>query len=97
MRPILHPRVYSDIDQIMERYERVATPQLADEFYAEVRQFIAAAARNPKRFAVRQRDIRRVNLERFPFHFLFRIVGETVRVLVVRHHRRHPSFGMSRR
>lgn len=97
MRLVLHPRVYSDIDKIMERYERVATPQLADEFYAEVRQFMAAAARNPKRFAIRQHDIRRVNLERFPFHFLFRIVGETVRVLVVRHHRRHPSFGMSRR
>ena len=97
MRLIFHPRVYSDIDKIMERYERVATPQLADEFYAKVRQFMAAAARNPRRFAVRQRDIRRVNLERFPFHFLFRIVGETVRVLVVRHHRRHPSFGMSRR
>ena len=81
----------------MERYERVATRQLADEFYAEVRRLMTAAAENPKRFAVRERDVRRVNLERFPFHFLFRIVGETVWVLVVRHHRRHPSFGMSRR
>ncbi len=42
MRLVLHPRVYSDIDEIMERYERVAAPQLADEFYAEVRQFMAA-------------------------------------------------------
>jgi hypothetical protein len=40
MRLVLHPRVYSDIGEIMERYERVATPQLADEFYAEVRQFM---------------------------------------------------------
>lgn len=97
MRLVLHPQVYSDIDKIMERYERVATRRLADEFYAEVRRFMAAAAKNPKRFAVRMRDIRRVNLERFPFHFLFRIAGETVRVFVVRHHRQHPSYGMSRR
>jgi plasmid stabilization system protein ParE len=97
MRLEVHPRVYSDIDQIMERYERVATRQLADEFYAEVRRLMVAAAKNPKRFAVRERDIRRANLKRFPFHFLFRIVGETVRILVVRHHRRHPSYGMGRR
>jgi plasmid stabilization system protein ParE len=93
MRLVLHPQVYSDVDGIMERYERVASRKLADEFYAELRRFMAAAAKHPKRYSVRERDIRRVNLERFPFHFLFRIVGETVRVLVVRHHRRHPSFG----
>lgn len=97
MRLEVHPQVYSDIDKILERYERVATRQLADEFYAEVRRLMVAAAKNPKHFAVRERDIRRANLRRFPFHFLFRIVGETVRVLVVRHHRRHPSYGMSRR
>jgi toxin ParE1/3/4 len=97
MRLDVHPRVYSDIDKIMERYERVATWRLADEFYAEVRRLMVAAAKNPKRFAVRERDVRRANLKRFPFHFLFRIVGETVRVLVVRHHRRHPSYGMTRR
>jgi hypothetical protein len=28
---------------------------------------------------------------------LFRIAGEQVRVLVVRHHRRHPEFGLRRR
>ena len=96
MRLDVHPRV-SDIDEIMGRYERAATRRLADEFYAEVRLLMVAAAKNPKRFAVRERDIRRANLKRFPFHFLFRIVGETIRVLVVRHHRRHPSYGMSRR
>jgi hypothetical protein len=34
-----------------------------------------------------------VNLQRFPFHFLFRIVGDVVRILVVRHHRRRPTVG----
>jgi plasmid stabilization system protein ParE len=35
--------------------------------------------------------------ERFPFHFLYRIVGERVRILAVRHHRRRPSLGTHRR
>jgi len=97
MELILHPKVYSDIDKIMERYERVATPQLAEEFYAELRRFMAEAAKRPESFSIRERDIRRVNLDRFPYHFLFRIAGDTVRVLVVRHHRRHPSLGIRRR
>jgi hypothetical protein len=30
MRLVLHPKIYSDIDEIREYYERVATRQLAD-------------------------------------------------------------------
>jgi len=54
------------------------------------------AAARPESFLIRERDIRRVNLERFPYHFLFRIVGDLVRILVVRHHSRHPSLGSRR-
>jgi len=96
MRLILHPKVYDDIDRIMAHYEHVATAELADEFYSELRLFMMRAAKSPHLFAVRSPDLRRVNLDRFPYHFLFRIVDETVRILVVRHHRRRPSFGMSR-
>jgi toxin ParE1/3/4 len=97
MRLVLHPQVYSDIDKIMAYYEEVATEHLGDEFYAELRYFMAAAPARPESFAIRERDLRRVNLHRFPYHFLFRIVGDTVRILVVRHHSRHPSLGISRR
>ena len=44
-------------------------------------------AARPESFSIRDRDIRRVNLERFPYHFLFRIVGDTVRILAVRRRR----------
>jgi plasmid stabilization system protein ParE len=97
MRLVLHPKVYSDIDSIMAYYEEVATTELADEFYAELRHFITEAATRPESFAVRERDIRRVNLHRFPYHFLFRIVGDAVRILVIRHHSGHPSLGTGRR
>ena len=97
MRLVLHPKVYSDIDSIMAYYENVATGELADEFYAELRHFMLEAARRPESFAIREGDIRRVNLHRFPYHFLFRTVGDAVRILVVRHHSRHPSLGIGRR
>jgi plasmid stabilization system protein ParE len=97
MRLVLHPNVHSDVDAIMEYYERVASRELADGFYAELRQFMLEAAEWPESFSFRERDLRRVNLHRFPYHFLFRIVGDAVRILVVRHHRRHPSLGIHRR
>jgi plasmid stabilization system protein ParE len=96
MRLVLHPKVYSDIDEIMGYYERVATRQLANEFYAELRYYMQQAAERPESFAIRERDLRRVNLQRFPYHFLFRIAGDVVRILVVRHHRRRPTVGIRR-
>jgi plasmid stabilization system protein ParE len=93
----LHHEVYSDIDKIMDYYEQADIPELGDEFYGELRHFMAEAAERPESFSIRERDIRRVNPQRFPYHFLFRIVGDRVRILVVRHHSRHPSLGIRRR
>ena len=97
MQLVVHPKVYSDIDKIMEYYERIATSELADEFYAELRHYMSEAAKRPETFSIRERDIRRVNLDRFPYHFLFRIVGDIIRILVVRHHIRQPSVAIRRR
>jgi hypothetical protein len=65
MRLVLHPKVYSDIDRIMAYYDEVATPELANEFYAELRHFMREAAMRPESFAIREHAIRRVNLHRF--------------------------------
>ena len=97
MRLVLHPKVYSDIAQVMEYYEQVASADLADEFYAELQRLMREAAKRPESFPIRERDIRRANLRRFPYHFLFRITSHAVRILVVRHHRREPSLGIGRR
>jgi plasmid stabilization system protein ParE len=97
MRLVLHPEVHSDVRTVMEYYERVAGPDLADAFYSELRRFMLEAAERPATFSIRDRGLRRANLRRFPYHFLFRIVGDSVRVLVVRHHRRRPSLGIRRR
>lgn len=94
---VLHPQVYSDVDRIMEYYEKEAGPELADDFYSELRRAMMDAAERPESSAVQTSDIRRVNLQRFPYHFLFRSKGALVRILIVRHNHRHPSFGVHRR
>ena len=92
-----HQQVATDISRIMDYYEGVAGPALADDFYSELRSFFQKAADSPEAYDIRDHGLRRVNLERFPYHFLFRIVRDRVRVLVVRHHRRRPSLGLHRR
>ncbi len=97
MRLELHPLAHSDIARIVDYYKHVGGTDLADEFYSELRSFFDKAANSPEGYAIRERDIRRVNLDKFPFHFLYRVVGGRVRVLAVRHHRRRPSLGLHRR
>jgi plasmid stabilization system protein ParE len=96
MRLEFHKQVASDISRVMDYYENVAGPQLAEEFYTELQFYFQKAADSPESYGVRERDLRRVNLNRFPYHFLFRIVEDRVRVLVVRHHKRRPSLGLGR-
>jgi toxin ParE1/3/4 len=97
MRLDLHSRVAMDIARIMRYYEEVAGDQLADEFYTEVHSRFAAVLQTPEAHRKYSGDLRRVDLTRFPYHFIYRIAGDRVRVLVVRHHRRHPNVGLSRR
>ena len=97
MRLEFHRQIASDISRIMDYYEGVAGLQLANEFYAELRVFFQRAADHSESFGVREHDLRRVNLEKFPYHFLFRIIDDRVRILVVRHHKRQPSLGLRRR
>jgi plasmid stabilization system protein ParE len=97
MQLAFHPSVAADIDRIMAHYEQIGAPHIAERFYAELRSSFLKALAAPRSYAIHSRDLRRVNLERFPHHFLFRIVGNNVRVLVVRHHSRHPSLATTRR
>ncbi len=49
MRLVLHRRVRSDVDEIMDYYARAEHPELADDFYRELRSFLLDAARRPDR------------------------------------------------
>ncbi len=96
MKLELDSKVYLDLIEIMEYYDEEAGTDVAAKFYAEFRQYAKAAVERPYSFP-QHGELRRANLHRFPHHFLYKIVNEiTVRVLVVRHNRRHPDFGLDR-
>lgn len=91
-----HPLVKRDIAEALRYYDEIAA-RLADEFEAEVKAVIEKVAENPHWHHLAGRGFRRVNLPRFPYHVLYEIHAESVRVMHVRHNKRHPDYGMERK
>ena len=97
MRLRLVRKVYSDIESAMDYYLREAGAQIAREFYDEFKRCREIIAAHPESYPVIRTDIRRINFRRFPYHTLYQIVDEGyVKILVVKHDRRDPDFGLNR-
>jgi plasmid stabilization system protein ParE len=90
-----HPAVEGDAAEALRRYDAVSQ-RLGDDFKKELRRVTALAAAQPGRFHLVKPGFHRANLNRFPYHFVYRELADGIRVTLVRHHRRHPSFGMER-
>lgn len=91
-----HPRAASDLNEAVAYYNRQRSG-LGEELRNEVYAAIEQVRGDPLQYATVEHDIRRSLVRRFPYSVLFRLVnGEAIRVLVIRHHRRHPSFGLNR-
>ena len=90
-----HRRVQSDLNAILERYFAVSD-HLGDDFFAEFTAGVAKALANPQFFHFDAGGLRRCNLDRFPYHFLYDIFEGSIRVWVIRHDQQNPGFGMKR-
>jgi hypothetical protein len=91
-----HRAVQNDVTRALEYFDREGGRKLGDRFFAEVQAAKNRIAADPTHFAFFTDDIRRAKLRVFRYHFLFRITRGEIRVLVLRHNRRHPEFGLSR-
>lgn len=96
MKAVLHPRVHSDLVEAMEFYEREGGSKLAADFFGEAEKAIAAVCKRPQSFPVKIDLYRSASIGSFPFHLLFTIEPSHIFVLVVRHDKRHPDFGLDR-
>ena len=90
-----HPLVQRDVTEILVHYHSISVA-LEEAFWLEFIQALASISENPGRHHYDQSGYRRCNLKKYPYHILFRINKDTVVVLVVRHNRRHPKFGVKR-
>lgn len=96
-RVVFHPRVQLDMGDVLQYYSEQGGVALSERFFE---MFVATVDRvrsNPQACHPTSKGMRRMAIKGFPYHLLFRSSKVKIRVLVLRHDKRHPSFGLSRR
>ncbi|MBK1883993.1 type II toxin-antitoxin system RelE/ParE family toxin [Luteolibacter pohnpeiensis] len=84
------------MNAILDYYGREGSPSVANRFFEAFLNTVARAAANPSGFHVIAARYRRANIPGFPYHFLYRSTVKGIRILVLRHDRRHPDYGLRR-
>lgn len=95
MTPRFHPAAEEELLAAMNIGEMRATG-LGRELLLEVRRVVALLAQNPEIGRRLDRHRRRFPLTRFPFGIIYRVDGETLRILALAHRRQRPGFWRGR-
>jgi len=97
MRVEYHPAIERELREIIEYYNK-CTKGLGAEFLNEFERQILKIASMPTLWIIVETDVRRSLMKRFPYVIYFRALkNDVLRVTVVKHQRRHPDYGRSRR
>ena len=92
-----HPATAAELNDAV-RYLNSQRSGLGAELREEITNTINQVKDTPFRYRVVSGEIRRCFVNRFPFSVLYRVINEdTVRILVIRHHRLRSSYGTQRR
>jgi plasmid stabilization system protein ParE len=91
MRRIHHPDAEAELLEAARFYEaRLAG--LGEQFLNEFDRAIARIEATPEAWQKVEDDLRRYVMHRFPYGIYYRVEGEELRILVIKHHSRHPEY-----
>jgi plasmid stabilization system protein ParE len=97
MRVEYHPAVEKELREIINCYNRCSAG-LGSDFLNEFERQVLNIASNPFLWTEIERGVRRALLRRFPYTVYFRVVEiDLLRIIVVKHQRRHPILGAKRK
>ncbi|MBK9215960.1 MAG: type II toxin-antitoxin system RelE/ParE family toxin [Chloracidobacterium sp.] len=97
MRAVLSSAAERDVKRALDYYLREAGADVADDFIDRIEAKLAQIKKNPEWYRIVAKGLRSVELDRFPYSIVYRIVNKTLlRVTTVRHHKQHPDFGLNR-
>ena len=95
MRLTYHPEAEAEFIEAAQFYEE-RLPGLGRQFIAAIENAGAMIRRSPERSRIVEADIRRYLVSRFPFAIYYRVTEHELRILAVKHHRRHPDYWRQR-
>ncbi len=96
MELVFHRLIQRDLKAALFYYDAEGGEKLGDRFFEEVEASVARIQANPQRYHILAGTIRRAPLTAFPYHLLYEVDPFRIKVLVLRHDKRHPSFGLNR-
>jgi len=96
MEVSFHRLIQKDLRSALDYYETEGGEILADRFFEDVESTVERITGNPRLSHFVEGDFRRAALTVFPYHFLYKESGNRIKILVLRHDKRHPSFGLRR-
>jgi plasmid stabilization system protein ParE len=86
-----HPDAEAELVEAARFYEG-RSPGLGDRFLGEFDAAITEIQASPGLWPAVEGDLRCHTMRRFPFGIYYRIQGDELRILVVKHHSRHPEY-----
>lgn len=96
MRVSLLPEARAELREATDWYA-AQSPDVARRFVADYQRAKALVTEAPLRWAEVDPGIRRVLFGEFPYSLLYVVEDRRILVLVVKHHKRHPSYWKNRR
>lgn len=95
MQIVRHPKLADDVRNVARHYAEISDRVLSS-FWCELDLILASIKRNPRSHHFDACGLRRANFKRFPYHLLYEVDDQTIYLVVLRHDRRHPDFGLNR-
>lgn len=87
---VIRQKAKNDIFAVF-RWYKAQHPGLEEEWLGAVDAAMARIAQYPFAYPVVYKEVRRMVINRFPYHLFFTVQGKTVRVLNCLHARRDPD------
>lgn len=95
MNSFYHARAKPELDEALAFYES-KQPGLSFEFLDEVERAIRRIVESPNTLPVYDGDVRYCRTHRFPYIILYRIRGEEVEIIAVKHDSRREDYWKDR-
>jgi plasmid stabilization system protein ParE len=91
MRVRIHSEAEEEFADAVAFYNR-RQPGLGADLASEVEIAVSSIREDPESFPFVLRDVRRCRVRRFPYDVYFRVEGQVLRILVLKHDARDPAY-----
>lgn len=95
MQVIRHPQLAEDIRDAAGYYAEISE-RILSAFWSELDSVFASVEKNPRSHHFDSCGLRRANFRKFPYHLLYEVDDDAIFLVVLRHDKRHPNYGIDR-